>query len=137
MRIRNALIGACAAAALFAQAGPSAADDGAATGNKAVITYADYLGKIREKLPELRRNRIAVEKAGETRGTVFVDNANRATPAVTELPPSALAVSNVLGVTGQLKMNPKRNVDKPAVVQEVTYANGAVTFVYKATVSPN
>lgn len=50
---------------------------------------------------------------------------------------AALAVSNVLGVTGQLKMNPKRNVDKPAVVQEVTYANGAVTFVYKATVSPN
>ena len=48
----------------------------------------------------------------------------------------ALATADVAGVTGQLKMNPERNVDKPAVVQEVTYANGEVKFVYKTTVNP-
>ena len=48
----------------------------------------------------------------------------------------ALAKADVAGVTGQLKMNAERNVDKPAVVQEVTYANGQVKFVYKTTVSP-
>ena len=48
----------------------------------------------------------------------------------------ALAKADVAGVTGQLKMNPERNVDKPAVVQEVTYANGRVKFVYKTTVNP-
>ena len=48
----------------------------------------------------------------------------------------ALAKADVPGVTGRLKMNDKRNVDKPAVIQEVTYANGEVKFVYKATVNP-
>jgi ABC-type branched-subunit amino acid transport system substrate-binding protein len=48
----------------------------------------------------------------------------------------ALATADVAGVTGQLKMNRERNVDKPAVVQEVTYANGQVKFVYKTTVNP-
>jgi branched-chain amino acid transport system substrate-binding protein len=49
----------------------------------------------------------------------------------------ALATADVDGVTGRLKMNDKRNVDKPAVVQEVTYVNGAVKFVYKTTISPS
>lgn len=49
----------------------------------------------------------------------------------------ALATANVAGVTGQLKMNAKRDVDKPAVVNEVTFVNGEVKFVYKATVNPN
>jgi branched-chain amino acid transport system substrate-binding protein len=49
----------------------------------------------------------------------------------------ALASADVPGVTGRLKMNPERNVDKPAVIQEVTYANGQIKFVYKATVAPN
>ena len=48
----------------------------------------------------------------------------------------ALAAANVAGVTGQLKMNAQRNVDKPAVVQEVTYANGQIKFVYKTTINP-
>jgi branched-chain amino acid transport system substrate-binding protein len=48
----------------------------------------------------------------------------------------ALAKADVAGVTGQLKMNPERNVDKPAVVQEVTYANRQVKFVYKTTINP-
>jgi branched-chain amino acid transport system substrate-binding protein len=49
---------------------------------------------------------------------------------------AALASADVAGVTGQLKMNARRDVDKPAVIQEVTFVNGEVQFVYKATVSP-
>ena len=49
----------------------------------------------------------------------------------------ALATADVAGVTGRLKINAKRNVDKPAVIQEVTYADGAVKFVYKTTINPN
>jgi branched-chain amino acid transport system substrate-binding protein len=49
----------------------------------------------------------------------------------------ALARADVPGVTGRLKMNAKRNVDKPAVIQEVTYADGDVKFVYKTTISPD
>ena len=48
----------------------------------------------------------------------------------------AIAAADVPGVTGRLKMNAKRNVDKPAVVQEVTYANGKVNFIYKTTINP-
>jgi len=48
----------------------------------------------------------------------------------------AIASADVPGVTGRLKMNAQRNVDKPAVVQEVTYADGKVTFVYKTTINP-
>jgi branched-chain amino acid transport system substrate-binding protein len=49
---------------------------------------------------------------------------------------ASLAATDVPGVTGQLKMNAQRNVDKPAVVQEVTYADGKVKYVYKTTVNP-
>ena len=48
-----------------------------------------------------------------------------------------LASADVAGVTGRLKMNAQRNVDKPAVVQEVTFVNGDVKFVYRATVNPS
>jgi branched-chain amino acid transport system substrate-binding protein len=48
----------------------------------------------------------------------------------------AIAAADVPGVTGRLKMNASRNVDKPAVVQEVTYANGKVNFIYKTTINP-
>jgi branched-chain amino acid transport system substrate-binding protein len=48
----------------------------------------------------------------------------------------AIAQTDVAGVTGQLKMNPQRNVDKPAVIQELVYANGTLRFVYKTTVNP-
>jgi hypothetical protein len=49
----------------------------------------------------------------------------------------ALAAADVPGVTGRLKMNPQRNVDKPAVIQEVTFANGEVKFVYRTTINPS
>ena len=49
----------------------------------------------------------------------------------------ALAKADLPGVTGRLKMNEKRNLDKPAVIQEVTFVNGDVKFVYKTTIAPN
>jgi branched-chain amino acid transport system substrate-binding protein len=49
----------------------------------------------------------------------------------------ALATADVQGVTGRLRINAQRNVDKPAVIQEVTYADGEVKFVYKTTINPN
>lgn len=49
----------------------------------------------------------------------------------------ALASADVPGVTGRLKINASRNVDKPAVILEVTFVNGEVKFVYKTTVNPN
>lgn len=49
----------------------------------------------------------------------------------------ALASADVAGVTGRLKMNEKRNVDKPAVIEEVTFVDGDVKFVYKATIAPS
>jgi branched-chain amino acid transport system substrate-binding protein len=48
----------------------------------------------------------------------------------------ALASADVPGVTGQLKMNAKRNVDKPAVVQEISFVDGKVKYIYKTTVNP-
>jgi branched-chain amino acid transport system substrate-binding protein len=64
----------------------------------------------------------AITRAGSTDGVKVRD---------------ALAKTDVAGVTGRLRMNDKRNVDKPAVIQEVTFVNGDVKFVYKATVSPD
>jgi branched-chain amino acid transport system substrate-binding protein len=64
----------------------------------------------------------AITRAGSTEGPKIRD---------------ALATSDVSGVTGHLKMNAQRNVDKPAVIQEVTYVNGDVHFVYKATINPD
>lgn len=49
----------------------------------------------------------------------------------------ALAATDIAGVTGQLTMNAQRNVVKPAVIQEVTYANGEVDFVYRTTIAPD
>jgi branched-chain amino acid transport system substrate-binding protein len=63
----------------------------------------------------------AMNRAGSTEGPKVRD---------------ALAAADLPGVTGRLKMNEKRNVDKPAVIQEVTFANGEVKFVYKTTINP-
>jgi branched-chain amino acid transport system substrate-binding protein len=64
----------------------------------------------------------AITRAGSTEGARVRD---------------MLASADVPGVTGRLKMNAQRNVDKPAVVQEVTFVNGDVKFVYKTTVNPS
>jgi branched-chain amino acid transport system substrate-binding protein len=49
----------------------------------------------------------------------------------------ALAKADVPGVTGRLKMNAQRNVDKPAVIQELKFADGEVKYVYRTTINPN
>jgi branched-chain amino acid transport system substrate-binding protein len=49
----------------------------------------------------------------------------------------ALAKADVPGVTGRLKMNAQRNVDKPAVIQELKFADGDVKYVYRTTINPN
>jgi branched-chain amino acid transport system substrate-binding protein len=49
----------------------------------------------------------------------------------------ALAVTDVPGVTGRLKMNEKRDVVKPAVIEEVTFVDGKVKFVYRTTINPS
>jgi branched-chain amino acid transport system substrate-binding protein len=69
--------------------------------------------------------------------TVLVDALNRAGSTDGQKLRDALAAADVNGVTGRLKMNDKRNVDKPAVIQEVTYVNGEVKFVYRTTISPS
>jgi branched-chain amino acid transport system substrate-binding protein len=67
---------------------------------------------------------------------VLADSLTRANSTEGPKLRDAIASADVPGVTGRLKMNPKRNVDKPAVVQEVTYADGKVNFVYKTTINP-
>jgi len=68
---------------------------------------------------------------------VLVDALTRAGSTEGAMVRDALATADVSGVTGRLKMNAKRNVDKPAVISEVTFVDGAVKYVYRATVNPN
>jgi branched-chain amino acid transport system substrate-binding protein len=49
----------------------------------------------------------------------------------------ALAKTDVPGVTGRLKMNAQRNVDKPAVIQELKFVDGDVKYIYRTTINPN
>lgn len=67
---------------------------------------------------------------------VLADSLTRA--GTTEGPKlrDAIASADVPGVTGRLKMNADRNVDKPAVIQELKYEDGDVKFLYKTTINP-
>jgi branched-chain amino acid transport system substrate-binding protein len=67
---------------------------------------------------------------------VLTDAINRAGATDGPKVRDALAKSDLPGVTGRLKMNAQRNVDKPAVIQEVTYVDGEVKFVYRTTINP-
>jgi branched-chain amino acid transport system substrate-binding protein len=91
-----------------------------------VTAYRAKFGKEPDSIAALAYDAVkvlgdAITRAGTTEG-----------PAVRD----ALAVADVAGVTGQLKMDPNRNVSKPAVIQEVTYTDGAVKFVYRTTIDP-
>jgi branched-chain amino acid transport system substrate-binding protein len=92
-----------------------------------VTSYRERFGREPDSIAALSYDAVkvladAITRAGSTDG-----------PQIRE----ALATADVSGVTGRLKMNEQRNVDKPAVVQEVEYANGEVTFVYRTTISPS
>jgi branched-chain amino acid transport system substrate-binding protein len=64
----------------------------------------------------------AITRAGSTEGPKVRD---------------ALAKADVPGVTGHLKINEKRDVVKPAVIQELQFVNGDVRYVYRTTINPN
>ncbi len=68
---------------------------------------------------------------------VLADAITRAASTEGQKVRDALATANVPGVTGQLRMNAQRNVDKPAVIQEVTFSNGEMKFVYRTTINPS
>ena len=87
----------------------------------------------REVQPRARRDRRA--RLRRRQGAGRRDHARRARPTgrscATRSPRPTSPASPAL------KMNAKRNVDKPAVIQEVTFVNGEVKFVYKTTINPN
>ena len=92
-----------------------------------VAAYRKKFGKEPDSIAALAYDAVkvladAITRANTTEG-----------PAVR----NALAAASVAGVTGQLTMDAQRNVSKPAVIQEVTYQNGAVAFVYRATINPD
>jgi branched-chain amino acid transport system substrate-binding protein len=92
-----------------------------------VAAYRTKFGKDPDSIAALAFDAVkvladAMTRAGTTAG-----------PAVRD----ALAVADVAGVTGQLTMDAQRNVSKPAVIQEVTYVDGAVQFVYRTTINPD
>ena len=79
----------------------------------------------------------SIAALGYDAAKVLADSITRA--ASTEGPKlrEAIASANVAGVTGQLKMNPKRDVDKPAVISEVQFVNGDVRYSFRTTINPN
>src|SRR5262245_12722232 len=79
----------------------------------------------------------SIAALGYDAAKVLADSLTRA--GTTEGPKvrDAIAAANVKGVTGQLKMNPERNVDKPAVIEEIQFVNGDVKYAYKTTINPN
>jgi branched-chain amino acid transport system substrate-binding protein len=92
-----------------------------------VAAYRKKFGKEPDSIAALAYDAVKVlvdafERAGTTSGATVRD---------------ALASSSVAGVTGQLTMDANRNVSKPAVIQEVTYVDGQVRFVYRTTIAPN
>jgi len=79
----------------------------------------------------------SIAALGYDSAKVLADSITRA--ASTEGPKlrDAIATADVPGVTGRLKMNADRNVDKPAVVEELQFVNGDVKYVYRTTINPN
>jgi branched-chain amino acid transport system substrate-binding protein len=67
---------------------------------------------------------------------VLADSMTRALSTDGQRVRDAIATADVPGVTGRLKMNDKRNVDKPAVIEEVTFKNGEAKFIYRTTITP-
>jgi branched-chain amino acid transport system substrate-binding protein len=92
-----------------------------------VATYRKRFGRDPDSIAALSYDATkvladAITRAGTTAGPALRD---------------AIAATNLAGVTGQLTMNADRNVVKPAVIQEVIFADGEVRFVYKTTIDPS
>lgn len=68
---------------------------------------------------------------------VLADSITRAGSTDGQKLRDAIAGCKLQGITGNLAMNADRNVDKPTVIQEVVYKDGAMKLVYRATVKPS
>ncbi|HKY22687.1 MAG TPA: ABC transporter substrate-binding protein [Vicinamibacterales bacterium] len=79
----------------------------------------------------------SIAALGYDAAKVLADSITRAAGTDGPTLRAAIAAADVAGVTGRLKMNASRNVDKPAVVQELQFVNGDVKYVYRTTISPN
>ena len=88
--------------------------------------------------PEHRTRLQQIATAVNGFGQSALNNATEQRPIRVEtLERALLLASDVPGVTGRLKMNAKRNVEKPAVIQELVFTNGEVKYIYKTTINPN
>jgi len=97
-----------------------------ATGKKFVDAYKAKFGREPDSMAALSYDAVkvladALNRAGRTEGAKLRD---------------AIASTSIQGVTGKLAINAKRNVDKPTVIQEVTFKDGQMKFVYRATINP-
>jgi branched-chain amino acid transport system substrate-binding protein len=79
----------------------------------------------------------SIAALGYDAAKVLADSLTRAKATDGPTLRAAIAAADVAGVTGRLRMNANRNVDKPAVIQELQFADGDVRYIYKATISPN
>jgi len=92
-----------------------------------VAAYRERSGRVPDSLAALAYDSVkvladAITRAGTTDGPALRD---------------AIATADVPGVTGQLRMNELRNVVKPAIIQEISYADGQVHFTYRTTIDPS
>jgi branched-chain amino acid transport system substrate-binding protein len=79
----------------------------------------------------------SIAALGYDSAKVLADSINRAKATDGPSLRAAIAAADVAGVTGRLRMNANRNVDKPAVIQELQFADGDVRYVYRTTINPN
>jgi branched-chain amino acid transport system substrate-binding protein len=79
----------------------------------------------------------SIAALGYDAAKVLADSINRAGTTDGPKVRDAIAAANVAGVTGQLRMNPSRDVVKPAVIEELQFVNGDVKYVYRTTINPN
>ena len=79
----------------------------------------------------------SIAALGYDAAKVLADSITRANATDGPSLRAAIAAADVAGVTGRLRMNANRNVDKPAVIQELQFADGDVRYVYRTTINPN
>lgn len=97
-----------------------------ALGQKFVASYKARFGKEPDAMAALSYDSVFV----------LADALNRAGSIDPDKLRQAIGGTNVQGITGRIAINASRNVDKPTVIQEVVYKDGAMKFVYKTTIKP-
>ena len=79
----------------------------------------------------------SIAALGYDSAKVLADSITRAASTDGSKIRDAIAAADLAGVTGRLKMNANRDVDKPAVIEELQFVNGDVKYVYRTTINPN